>query len=299
MENIENKIDADLKFLKNKWFLIKNKEKAKWYLKNVWLHRLRRYFNMAQWNYKDFDFSKIIDAYIFDKELRMLNLQLIEVIEKRLKTALISFVPDYLNRDDYYNTNNQNYKKEISKIDNRLIYNEKKVIDLKFKDIECKNFYNSNWFLNPELFYDKLSFWEIINIFRDLNFYKKWLIASEFSIDIQKLEQWFMCILDLRNLCSHSWNIFNRKFTKKILSRDIWNIIWNIELNSYLWYFLLLSIFNIKIIPEYHWQNRVFSLIEKYNIDFKLFQIKKETSHIEHENSEAWEVLVEKVYHNL
>lgn len=297
---MENKIDNDIKYLQEKWFIIQDKVKIQWYLQNVGLHRLRRYFNVAQGKYQNFDFQDIINAYLFDKEFRMLNLQLIEIIEKKLKNTLILCVPEYLKRENYINIRQGiNRNKEEKKTDKRIMYNEKKVIDLKFNDIECKKYFQAKNTILPELFYDKLSFWEAISIFKDLELSQQIQIADEFQIPLHLLKNWFICILDLRNLCSHSSNIFNRSFTKRIQSQYFNTKIWQEETNSYIWYFFILTVINSKIIPEYHWTQRVFLLMEKHWITLKLFQKQKETSHIQLENSEAWEVLVDTVYHNL
>ncbi len=163
---IEEKVTIDIKFLESKWFIISDEEKLKWYLKNVWMYRLTRYFNVID-NYKWANFDKIINAYVFDKELRFLSLQVIEMVEKKLKNLYTIYLPDLLNENNYKNS--LHCKKDEQRINRRLIYIEQKLVQLKFNDIECKWKFVQQWQISAELFYDNLTFGELTSIFRDMN----------------------------------------------------------------------------------------------------------------------------------
>jgi abortive infection bacteriophage resistance protein len=97
---MEEKINNQIEYLKEKGFIISDIEKIKWYLIKVWLHRLRRYFNTVdvyQWT----DFQKIINSYIFDKDFRNINLWLLEKIENSFKNQFILNFENYLNPELY------------------------------------------------------------------------------------------------------------------------------------------------------------------------------------------------------
>jgi len=294
---MNEKINKQIEYLKEKGFIISDEEKVKWYLIKVWLHRLRRYFNTVE-EYNWTDFQEIINAYIFDKELRWLNLQVIEIIEKSLKSLLILNLDNYLDWKNYINTWwNFNIYKEKNKYRKRQIYIEKKIIDLKYNDIECFNFIEKNNFLSSEFFFDNLTFWEIINIFYDLTLEKQYIISKYYWIPLEIFKSWISGVLYLRNLSSHWKNIFNRKMTKSLKWRELINVFWNNNNSSYISYLFVLDLFSKKLIEEKKWINEIFKLMIKFNIKYEKFYLQKEIPHIEHEiNSEAWEILVKELY---
>lgn len=280
------KLEDDFFYIKNLWFTIENEQETREYLEKVWLHRLKRYLNVVT-DYKWQDFQKIIDAYLFDKELRLLNLQVIEIVEKFLKNMLILHIWNPLNKSIY-----------TSKSKKRLMYNEKRIIWLKYDDIECeKNFYNDG-ILDFELFYDNLTFWEISFILKDLSTESKYKISKKIWIPKALFESWIWAIWYLRNLSSHWKNIFNKKMTRSLKWRVFTETFWTEENASYISYFFILDLLSRKLTPDMEWVNRVFDVMDSYWIKLTDFTSKKEIPHIEHESedSEAWEILVAPLY---
>ena len=295
---MEEKINKQINYIMLKWFIITDELKVRWYLEKVWLHRLKRYFNTVE-KYKWTDFQKIIDAYIFDKQLRILNIQIIEIIEKSIKNIFILSFDNINDETIYLNTLPQFKRwKENKKITKRLCYNEKKIVDMKYSDLEIKKDINDNWTISTSLFIDNLTFWEIINIFIDLNIVNQKKISAYYWLPLEIFINWLKIIGYLRNLCSHSRNIYNKKMTLKLKSKIITDLIGKNNSNSYIWYMMILVFFSKKLSPEFKWEEKVIKNMDYFKIDIKNFFRQKETSHIEHElwNSEAWKVLVNIVY---
>ncbi len=292
---LSKKLDRDLFWIKKKGFNIVDESKLKGYLHQVWIHRLRRYFNTVE-SYEWTDFQKIIDSYVFDKEIRFLNLQMIEMIETYLKNLFNLYLWNPLNQNIYKNRHSK--KDEKNKLNKRLIYNEQKIIRLKYDDIECHDNYYNNWILSSNLFYDNLTFWELISIFYDLNRDYQYKIAWEFNIPLDNFKSWVSGLGYLRNLSSHWKNVFNKKMTKSLKGRKLVEVFWTDQNSSYISYFFILDIFATKINPDYKWKDKVFWKMEKYWITFTDFAWKKEIPHIEHESGdpEAWEILVSELY---
>lgn len=280
---IHPKIRAQLSFLKEKGFVLSDITKTVWYLEKVWLHRLRRYFNTVH-SYKWVDFQRIIDAYVFDKKIRSLCLEILEPIEVSFKNQIILSWIDI--------TNITYYKEE--KQEERMIFIQEKLSYYKTHDTEIKKWVIKRDNINNILI-DKLNFWEIYKVFCGLKEEYQYQVVDYYWIDTRLFFNWFLCFVYLRNLCSHWENVFNRKMTFAIKAREI-SKLFHIDTNHYfISYFTLLSLMRMKLISNHQWEEKIFSSLKKYWMTICDFGIQKETSHSQLE-SEAWEVLVESLY---
>ncbi len=94
---MEKLLKEHLDYIKSLWFIVNDETKVIWYLRWVWFYRLKRYFNIYE--DKNIDFQKVIDYYLFDKNLRILNLNMIESIEIYIKNIFIlNFWNTYLDK---------------------------------------------------------------------------------------------------------------------------------------------------------------------------------------------------------
>lgn len=298
---MKKRINEQIIHLKEKGFIVKDEEKVKWYLEKVWLYRLSRYFiNFKNYEWKMdlswVDFMEIINHYLFDKNLRILNLNIIESIEIFIKNIFIlKFWNSYLDKKIYSNKIIKIKNKEIKIQDNRKIFINKKIKELLQKDEEVKNILKKYKILNAEVFINKLTFWEIVRFIQDLNKENKIIFSQIIWIKIVLLENWLDCLVYLRNISSHWENIFNKKMLKTIEWNKINGIFWIENNNRYITYFIIISIFKEALIPSYKWEEKVFKKMKQYNIKMSYFWEKKETFPNELE-SEAWKVLVNPLY---
>lgn len=281
---MEEKINKQIEYLKSKWFIITDEQKVRWYLEKVWLHRLKRYFNTVE-KYEWTDFQEIINAYIFDKSFRHINVSILETIEKSFKNQI------WLNFENLLDENL--YQKQYK--DSRLSFLYWKVWLLKNKDLEIKRNIEDYWDIPIWLFIDKLHFWEVYKIFLDFKKENQYKIVDYYWIDYKLFVNWLQCIAYLRNLCSHWENIFNKKFTYSVKANELFEEFWITKNNSYISYFYILSIFNKILSPNYQWEEKIFKKLEYYNYTLVKFWAKKETFHSQLE-SEAWKVLVNRLY---
>lgn len=279
---MNREIQENLNYLKWKGFEITDEEKTIWYLEKVGLHRLQRYFNTVD-SYQDTDFQKIIDAYIFDKKLRIRCLEILEPLENSLKSIIALNFPNYLESWIY----SEKYREA------RLWFLYYKVSQLRKVDIEIKKFSTTEK-IPAWIFLDKLHFWEVLKIFKDLKPQNKEKISSYYWINLNIFESWLDSLWYLRNLSSHWENIFNRKMTISFKGKDISESTW-VENHYFISYLLILILSQKVLIPNYNWEQQIFILMQKYKISFRDFWTKKETFPSELE-SEAWKVLVDTLY---
>lgn len=281
---MEHLLQQHLQHIKSLWFIIEDEEKILWYLRWVGYYRLRKYFNIFE--DKNRDFQDVIHCYLFDKNLRVLNLNMIESIEVYIKNIFIlKFWNNYNNEDLYSETFREK----------RIQFIKDKVEELKVKDKEVKNILRKYQNLDAEVFINKLTFWEIIRCIQDLTKENKLVFADEIWIKLKLLQNWLDCLVYLRNSCSHWENILNKTMIKSVIWKDIEQIFGSENSKSYIFYFVILGIFRESLIPNYKWEEKVFKKMKQYNIPIEYFFTKKETFPNELE-SEAWKVLVNPLY---
>lgn len=291
---MQNLLNEQIEYIKNLWFIITDESKILWYLKWVWYFRLKKYFNIFE--NKNIDFQKVIDHYLFDKNLRILNLNMIESIEIYIKNVFVlTFWNDYLDKN-IYNEKLIIVKWEELKIqDNRIIFINQKIEELSKKDLEVKNILDKYSVLNAEIFINKLTFWELVRFIQDLNKENKIAFSKIIWIKLKLLLNWLDCLVYLRNICSHWENIINKKMLKAVEWYEINKLFWIENNNRYISYFIIISIFRENLIPHFKWEEKVFKKMEQYNINLTDFWQKKETFPNELD-SEAWKVLVQPLY---
>jgi len=277
---VNNEINNQILFLKSKWFIIKDEKNIRLYLINIWLYKLSKYFKSFK-DYNWVDFNEVINLYLFDRSLRNLNFWLLEVIENNLKNLFLIYFKDKYKESYLYNEKYSN---------NRLLFIKEKTKALKEKHKK----------INPEIFISKLTFWEIVKLYKDLKPKNKEKILKHFNIPLKVFDNWISCLNYLRNLSSHWENIFNRNMTKTLKVKEVILKFWEWSNNKFISYFYVLSILKNILIPEYKYEKKVFHKIKQFNINLKMFWIKKETFPSQLE-SEAWKVLVQELYskHNI
>lgn len=281
---MEKRIQKHIEYIKKLWFIIGDEEKIIWYLRGVWYYRLRKYFDVFE--DKDRDFQEVINCYLFDKNLRVLSLNMIESIEVFIKNIFILQIGNSYIEESVYNERRR---------EKRINFIEEKTKELQKKDPEVSGILKKYNILDAEIFINKLTFWEIIRFVEDLNTQEKLKFSSEISIKWTILQNWLDCLVYLRNMCSHWENIFNKNMIKTVKWRDIEQIVWVWNNNAFISYFLVLSVFRENLITNYKWEEKVFQKMKQYDIQFIYLYTKKETSPNELE-SEAWEVLVQPLY---
>jgi len=283
MKNIQEKIN----YIKNKWFLLKKESFILEYLDKICMIKLSKYFRNFKQNNTEC-FSEVIKYYLFDIELINLNLWLLEHIENSLKVQMVKSIwNNYLNKDLYI----EKYSSD------RIKFVREKVKYLREFDLDTKK---QKWgFIDSKVFFDKLTFWELVKFFKTLKYEYKIQISLFYGIkNIHIFESWIFAFRYLRNLCSHWENIFNRKFIKTIEWKKISECFEIKRNNVFISYFTILSFFNKRLNINKIYEEEVLKKIYKYWIWFELFWQKKKPSVFGHysEELEAWKVLVQPLY---
>lgn len=214
--------EQHIKLLKSRWLIFRNEEEAKLQLQRNAYYRLSwymRYFykDPAQ-NFKEWtDFKDITELYYFDGDLKLLLLDVLEVIEVDFKTQIINIMSEkywtpfwFMDEEKFISIwSYKNITEIIQETVNRNKDNSSPI----------KHYYNKYaWPALPPIWMimQILSFWGAGILYTSLLIIDKVLVAKRYNLRWQQLQSRIDCMAYLRNLCAHSDRVWNRKMTKKL-----------------------------------------------------------------------------------
>jgi len=225
--NSNNKISL----LKGRGLIIKNKKKAKHYLKNIWYYRLSWYLKFFQWKDEnmwknDFiiwtTFEQVINLYVFDRKLRLLSLDAIEKIEVSLKSNINDYmswkfwVYWFLNIDNFYlkdTTNLEIYWRLLWKLKLKKRNTTKDFVRKFFN--KHKDEYLPSWML-----FEELTLWELSSIYKILLKNDQQIIAKNYHVDFEDLATRCVWINSIRNISAHHSRLWNKYYKAKLKIDD-------------------------------------------------------------------------------
>lgn len=207
--------EEQLQYIKNKGFIISDKDKCLDFLKNVNYYNISAYF--APFKTKDgkyksnIDFECIYKMHEFDIKIRVLIFSAIEEVELHLRAQLSHYHANnygplgYLNSENYNKYHKHNcFMEKIQK--------------------ECikKNINNPIISHHQNKYDGKIPIWVIVEFFSigmlskfyaDMKTQDKKAIAKRvFDTSFIYLDTWLKCLTILRNKCAHYSRLYNARF---------------------------------------------------------------------------------------
>lgn len=268
------KISDQIKLLESRGLIIKDKIKAEKYLSNISYYRFSAYLypfkDLATDKFADgTTFEKVLDLYLFDRELRLLIFDAVERIEIAFRTQLIYqpamvggafWFQDASNFDDVGRMNEHNYQLENEIERSSEVFIEHFKTKYKEEDV-------------PPVW---MSF-EVLSLGLLSKFYQNLKFSSQAKKDIAKhfglnesliLQSWIRSITYVRNICAHHSRLWNRTLTSrpKILRKPsrIW-IKTSAPNNEKIYYFLCCLWYLLREInPETSFVEKLKALFVKY-----------------------------------
>jgi len=265
-------IQEQIDLLKVIGLLVRDDKKLCEYLTHVGYYQLGLYFSSFQNSINNFKdniyFEDIINIYVFDKKLRLLLLDTLEIIEKSFKCKLIQSVA--INNNDVYWINNQHifqsekkYEKYIKNILNNIKNSKDEIIRKYYFTFKSLNFPPS-W-----LVIDSLTFGESVNVFRWLNIQNRNKFSREYGLDEKYLLSWIYGLSVLRNICAHHSRLWNRElFARVKINSNLYSKYFNKEINNRLYnYLVILQIMMCKINSTSTWIDKLAILVNVHKIN--------------------------------
>ena len=243
-------VDEQIELLSNRGMAIEDQKSARDNLTFISFHRLKVYWepfevlrniNGNRAFREGACFDDVLKLYRFDRKLRLLVLDAIEVVEIALRTTLANYMAECFGPHGYLEM--KHYKtREINKAKRSILY---RLIQLlkKFDNIEPskKNIHNINNLIKaferskapnavhyrkkydyPKeppiwLAMETIPLGLLTRIYSGLKLRKdKQAIAEHFDLDQRVFTSFVIHISHIRNICAHHGRLWNRKFPKEL-----------------------------------------------------------------------------------
>lgn len=275
--NVENNkikepisFDLQVEAIKNKGFIVDNKNECKEFLLEANYYRVLAYllpFKQSDKSYiKEINFKRIQKMYEFDSEIRALLFSTIEHVEFYLRTQFSYYFTmkygslGYLKEDNF--SEKHNHEKFINKLNEYIEKNQKSPIVKHHKEK-----YDGKYPLWVIIEYFSIS--SISYFYADLKTQdKKYLARTLFNTSFECLRNWLICLTGLRNRCAHYARLYYWNFLFKPKQYSTLNYTFDNSLFSQI--YLLKQLYPSKEKWENEFLTELEKLINKYGDDISL-----------------------------
>jgi abortive infection bacteriophage resistance protein len=229
-------ITDQILLLKSRGLIVEDDLIAAHHLNNISYYRLSAYLLSFQ-KYKDPNhtympwatFNRVVELYVFDRELRAIIMDAIERIEVAFRCRIV-YEYCHAHGNNWYEDRNL-FLREHSKFMN-LVSDELK----KSKETFISHYFRT--YTNPKnppswMTIEILSFGQISTMYKNLaNGSAKKAIANYFGVSPTILESWMEHLVYVRNICAHHNRLWNRIMTVKAKIPSIPSYRWITNLPS-------------------------------------------------------------------
>lgn len=269
-------LDEQLVQLKSRGMKFHDEKEAKHYLEHLNYYRLGGYWLLFESDHETHTFKEnvyfedVLNLYIFDRELRLLILDIIERIEVSIRSKFAHHLAEcfgshaHLMPELFYSSDN--YYKTLSKL--------KSEIDRNKNELFIKHHFDK---YNEELppiwvCVEVMTLGQISNWYSNLKERKhRQAIAKDYGLDEKILSSFLHHLTTVRNVAAHHSRLWNRKFTIDFVLPS-----YPVELKKKLNPVSRRYIYNTLMMCEYlmntiskdsMWKSRLEELINTHNID--------------------------------
>jgi len=265
-------ISQQITQLKSRGMLFDDEGKALYYLENLNYYRLSGYWLMfeedhATHKFRDGTFFKrVIDYYVFDRELRLLMLDAIERIEVSVRSRLAYELSQKYGSHPHLNCTIFHpaitYTKTLTKLKSEIDRGKEPFLQhFKKKYIEEL----------PPLWasVELMSLGQVSNWFSCIKIRQdRQLIARHYDLDEKILVSFLHHLTIIRNICAHHGVLWNKTLTVELKIPKKYEANYNTIQRKKLFNTFVMIEHLLKIIsPTNHWSQRLSELISKYDID--------------------------------
>ena len=208
--------EQQLELLASRGLIIDDKEHALEYLHNIGYYRLSAYFLPFK-NGERFlpgtTFNQAVELYKFDRKLRLLILEAIEIIEISLRTQFSYYLSHLHGAFGYLDAGNFSPKfKHTEWLEHLAILTSKSTETFV---AHFKNKYKASEHLPLWMALEVISFGSLSKLFKGLKGRVQQEIAKHYQVPDVVLSSWLHSLVYIRNLCAHHARLWNRTLTFK------------------------------------------------------------------------------------
>lgn len=257
--------------LKSRGMQFEDEAIARYYLENINYYRLSAYWlpfelDHQTHTFKDgTTFERVLELYVFDRELRLLMLDAIERVEVSVRSKFAYEISQKYGSHPHLDTSifksPHHYNKTLSKLKAEIERSKEPFIK-HFKQKYSEDF-PPIWASVELMTLGQVSNWlSLIKLRQD-----RQLIAKYYGLDEKVLVSFLHHLTIIRNICAHHSVLWNKKLTLEFIipkeMKDSFNINEKRKLFNT---FVMLEYIMSKISNNNLWKIRLENLIDKYNI---------------------------------
>lgn len=263
-------IDEQINKLTARGLIIHDLSHTKLMLENVNFHRLSLYFpfylrlNSIQF-IENTTFDDLWDLYVFDRQLRLLTLDLIERFEISLRTKIINShsieygALGYTLKQNLPNMNSRDHADFLSKILQKQSITQDDFVK------QNNNDYPEEVFLPFWKAGELMDFGNISRFYEGMDYNLSDKIANYYQVHKKVLPKWIRTISYTRNLCAHHQRLWNRVLAIKpeIPRETIWETPVVIGKERYFAIITILRYLQKIISPQSKWKTRFINMLNE------------------------------------
>ena len=265
-------ITQQIEQLKSRGMQFADEEKARYYLENLNYYRLSAYWLPFESDHKTHtfkegtSFERVLELYIFDRELRLLMLDAIERVEVSVRTRFAYEISQkygsHPHLDESLFNSAYHYNKTLSKLKSEIDRSKEPFIK-HFKEKYSEDF-PPIWASVELMTLGQVSNWfSLVKLRQD-----RQLISKYYGLDEKVLASFLHHLTIIRNICAHHSVLWNKKLTLEfVIPKNMQEKFNKDEKRKLFNTFVMIEYLMDKISSDNHWRERLEALVDKYNID--------------------------------
>jgi abortive infection bacteriophage resistance protein len=272
-------ISQQIAQLKSRGMQFKDEQRASHYLENLNYYRLSGYWLIFEQDHSTHrfkegtTFSRVIDHYVFDRELRLLMLDAIERIEVSVRSRLAYELSQKYGSHPHLKCEIFHpitaYTKTLAKLKSEIDRGKEPFLK-HFKEKYSEEL-PPLWASVELMSLGQVSNWlSCVKLRQD-----RQLIAKHYDIDEKILVSFLHHLTIIRNICAHHGVLWNKTLTVELKIPKKYEANYNIHQRKKLFNtFVMIEHLLKSISPRNSWFKKLEELIEKYKIDTKMMGYK-------------------------
>ena len=210
--------DQQIDLLESRGLIFQNREKARSILQRISYYRLSAYWIPFQsckdcFN-KDATIEKVVELYNFDRELRTIVFDSLQIVEISIRTFLTYYLSNKYGAFGYadpqkFSTYFKNHQKWLDDLNNELKRSREVFIS------HYKNKYHGSKYFPIWIVTEVISFGALSQLFAGLRAYDQKEISKHFKAPHIVFKSWLHNLVYVRNICAHHARLWNRSLAIK------------------------------------------------------------------------------------
>lgn len=210
-----------------------------------------------------FSFDDLLKSYVFDRKLRALFIEALEIVEIALRNSMADSFSTFVNDELWIYDSKQfgiNYSRIYTLIRDNVYKATSKALDIDFVETPMSEIVKH------------LPFGVLVSLYEELLPVNRDFIANNFNLNNKVMGSWIGVLSSQRNICAHYTLFWSRIFGKLPINLNMgkeYDLIFDKSYNKLFAQFYVTAYFLYLISPSSSWVSKVRALIEEYTVGYR------------------------------